>query len=165
MRYRFLLVLMLGLCCLGMGKKKPALTIRFYTQTSRNDSDSFSVQVTLLNGQRTTLDQVSIISEHDIRGIYPFPAADGSGGCALKLDPHGTMQLDTVSSAKRGTLLVVAIDGRQVCDILIDKEVSDGIVTIPNGITTDEMKEMLKQFPVIGGKRKPKKNDGYSAGF
>jgi hypothetical protein len=166
MRHRFLVVLLLGLCCLGMAKKKPTLSIRFYTQTSQNDSDSFAVQVTLLNGQQAYIDQVAVISEHDILGIYPFPVADGSGGCALQLDAHGTMQLDTVSSSKKGTLLVVAIDGQQVADILIDQRVSDGIVTIPSGITTDEMKEMLKQFPVIGGKHnKKKKNDGYSAGF
>jgi hypothetical protein len=123
------------------------------------------VQVTLLNGQQTYVDEIAAISEQDIIGIYPFAVADGTGGCSFKLDDHGTIGLDTLSMAKRGTLLIATINGRQVADILIDKRVSDGIVTIPGGITTDEMKDMLKKFALIGGKKKAKKSDGYSAGF
>jgi len=165
MRYRFLLILALGLCCLGMGQNKLPLSVRFYTQTSSNDSDSFSTAVTLLNGQRTTVDDIAAISERDIVAIYPYPVADGSGGCAFKLDDHGTIALDSLSSAKRGTFLIETINGRQIADILIDKRVSDGIVTIPAGINTDEMKDLLKKFPVIGGKKHVKKKDVYSAGF
>ena len=168
MRQRFLLILLLGLCCLGMGKKKLPLSVRFYTQALKQDSEdtgSFAVPVTLLNGQQTYVDEIAAISEHDIAGIYPFPVADGTGGCAFKLDDHGTIGLDTLSMAKRGTLLIATIDGRQVADIMIDRRVPDGIVTIPSGITTDEMQQMLKKFYVIGGKKKAKKKDTYSAGF
>jgi hypothetical protein len=166
MRHRFLPILLLGLCCLGMAQKKPALTVRFYTQTAKSDSDSFSVPVTLLNGRQTYIDEVASISEHDIIAILPAAAADGSGSCTFKLDDHGTIGLDTLSVSKRGTLLIATIDGTQVSDILIDQRVSDGIVEIPNGITTDMMKELLKKYPVIGDKkRKLKKKDGYSAGF
>jgi hypothetical protein len=165
MRHRFFLILLLALCCLGMAKKKPAFSIRFYTETSSNDSDTFAAPVTLLNGKPTYVDQIAAISERDIVAIYPFAVADGSGGCTFKLDDHGTISLDTLSVAKRGTQLIAVIDGQQIADILIDQRVSDGIVTIPGGITTDEMKKMLKKYPVIGGKRKMKKKDVYSAGF
>jgi len=169
MRHRFLLLLLLvlGLCCLGMGKKEPALNIRFYTETAQGDTDSFAVPVTLLNGQKAYIDQVSSISERDIVAVYPFPVADGSGGCALKLDDHGTMSLDSLSVAKKGTILIATINGRQVADILIDQRVSDGVVTIPSGLTTDEMKSVLKKYPVIGGKKaeKKKKKDIYSIGL
>jgi len=167
MRYRLLPVLLLALCCLGMGKKKLDLSVRFYTQAAKIDSESFAVPVTLLNGTQTYVDVISAISEHDIVAIYPFPVADGSGGCAFKLDDHGTISLDTLSVAKKGTLLIATINGRQVSDILIDQRVSDGIVTIPNGITTDEMKQLLKRYPVLGGggKKKMKKKDVYSVGL
>ncbi len=153
MRRRFLLILLLGLCCLGMGKKKPELSVRFYTETSQNDTGAFAAAVTLLNGRQTYLDQVAAISEHDIAGIYPFPSQDGSAGCSFKLDARGTIALDTLSLTKKGTLLVAVIDGRQVVDILIDQRISDGIVTIANGITLDEIKQMEKQFPIIGRKK------------
>jgi len=164
MRPRFLLILLLGACCMGMGQKKLPLSVRFYVQTSPNDSDSFAVPVTMLNGQRTAIDEIAVISEHDVIAIYPFTAQDGSGGCAFKLDDHGTISLDSLSSAKRGTLLIATIDGQQLADIMIDQRVSDGVVTIPSGITTDQMKELLKRYPILGGK-KVKKKDGYSAGL
>ncbi len=156
MHRRLLLIPLLGLCCLGMGRKKPDLSIRFYTETSPNDSGAFATRVMLLNGQPTYVDQIAAISEHDIAGVYPFPAPDGSAGCAFKLDARGTIALDTLSVTKKGTILVAAIDGRQVVDILIDQRVTDGIVTIANGITLDEVKAMEKQFPVIGGLRTKK---------
>jgi hypothetical protein len=166
MRARFVLILALGVCCLGMGEKKLPVSVRFYTQTSSNDSDSFATAVTLLNGQQTTVDDIAAISEHDIVAIFPFAAQDGSGGCSFQLDDHGTIGLDSLSSAKRGTLLIATIDGRQLADLLIDKRITDGVVTIPAGINTDEMKELLKKYPVIGGKKKLKRNkDGYSSGF
>jgi hypothetical protein len=166
MRHRILPILLLGLCCLGMGKKKQDLSIRFYTQASKDDSGSFSVPVTLLNGQQTYLDEIAAISEHDIIAIYPFPMPDGSGGCSFDLDDHGTIALDTLSIAKKGTLLVAAVDGRQVADILIDQRVSTGIVTIPSGLNTDEMKELLKKYPVLGGGGKKKiKKDPYGSGM
>ncbi len=157
MRPRFFLILALGFCCLGMGRKKPELDIRFYTETSENDSGAFATRVMLLNGRQAYLDQIAAISESDIAAIYPFPAPDGSAGCAFKLDTRGTIGLDTLSASKKGTLLVAAIDGRQVVDILIDRRVSDGILTIPNGITIDELRQMEARYPVIGGKNTLKK--------
>lgn len=167
MRYRLLIILLLGLCCLGFGRKSLPLSIRFYTQTLKGDSDSFSAPVTLLNGQQVYIDQIANISERDIFAIYPFTAADGSGGCAFQLDDHGTMSLDSLSNEKRGTLLIAVINAHQVSDIVIDKRITDGVVTIPNGITTDEMKVILKRFPIIGGKKavKKSKKDIYSVGL
>jgi hypothetical protein len=165
MNNRFVLILVLALCCLGMGKKKPGFSIRFYTETAQDDSDSFAAPVTLLNGKQTYVDQIAVLSEHDILGVYPFVAADGSGGLAMKLDAHGTIGLDTVSVAKRGTLLIAVVNGTQVADIMIDQRVPDGILQIPSGISTDDMKQILKRYPIIGGKKMAKKKDVYSAGF
>jgi len=165
MRYRLLILLLLGMCCLGMGRKALPLSIRFYTEAAQGDTDSFSVPVTLLDGRTAYVDQIAGISERDIVAIYPFPMPDGSGGCAFKLDDHGTMSLDSLSVAKKGTLLIATVNGRQVSDILIDQRVTDGVVTIPSGINTEEMKHILKRYPVMGGKRARKKKDVYSVGL
>ena len=168
MRHRSLVILLLlGLCCLGMGRKKLPLSIRFYTQTAQGDTDAFSAPVTMLNGHRTYIDQVAAISERDIVAVYPFPVADGSGGCALKLDDHGTMALDGLSVGKKGTALIATVNGRQVADLLIDQRVSDGVLMIPSGIQTEEMKLILKKYPVLGGKQAEKKTkkDIYTVGL
>ena len=167
MRPRFLLLLLLGLCSLGMGRKSLPFSVRFYTQTTQGDTDSFAVPVKLLNGQQTYLDEIAAVSERDIVAIYPYAVSDGSGGCAFKLDDHGTMALDSLSMAKRGSLLIATIDGRQVADILIDQRVTIGVVTIPGGIQTDEMKVLLKKYPIMGGKKAAKKEhrNVFSVGF
>ena len=167
MRSRFPIVLLLGLCCLGMGGKKLPLSIRFYTLTAQESTNTFSAPVTLLNGQQVSIDQIAVVSERDIVSVWPEEAADASGGCAFKLDDHGTAVLDSLSVEKRGSLLIATIDGRQVADILIDKRVSDGVLSILTGIQVDEMKKILKKYPLIGGKKaeQKKKKNIYSVGF
>lgn len=151
MRPRVLLpVLLLSLFCLGFGKKKPELTIRFYTETPEQDTSSFAAPLIMLNGQPTHVDLVAALAERDILAIYPFTAADGTAGCALKLDAHGTIALDTLTVSKRGTLLIATINERQVADILIDARVTDGIITIPAGIRPAELEAMKKKFPILG---------------
>jgi len=170
MRHRSIpLIILLALCCLGMGRKdKAPFSIRFYTQTTQSDSASFNTPLMLLNGQQAYIDQIANISERDIIAVYPFAVADGSGGCAFKLDSHGSAALDSLSVAKKGTLLIASISGRQVADITIDQRVTDGIITIPAGINTDEMKIILKKYPLLGpdGKvtnKKAKKKAGARA--
>jgi hypothetical protein len=168
MRHRLLpIILLLGLCSLGMGKKELPLSIRFYTQTTQGDSDSFSAPVKMLNGKETYVDQVASISERDIAAVQPSVAADGSGACLIQLDDHGTMALDSLSVAKKGSLLLAFINAHQVLDILIDQRVSDGRLWISSGITTAEMKLILKKYPLIGGKKEAKKQkkDIYSTGL
>src|SRR5580658_4369539 len=169
MRHRFfLLPVLLGLLCLGMAKPQPGrITIRFYTQTNPSDTDSFAVPVTLLNGQQVYLDQIANISERDVVAVYPFPQPDNTAGCSFYLNESGAMQLDGLSVAKKGTVLAAYINNRQVADIYIDQRVTDGIVTIPAGITTDEMKDILKRYPIAGGggKKRPKKKDIFSTGL
>lgn len=159
MRYRFAIILVLGLCCLGMGRSKLPLTVRFYVQTNQGDTAAFNQPITLLNGEQSYIEAVPRIAEKDIAAVYPFPVADGSGGCGFKLDEHGAVMLDGLSVEKKGTLLIETINDRQVADVLIDQRVTNGVVSIPNGITVDEMKLILKHYPVLGGKKKPKKKD------
>lgn len=165
MRLRLLILLLLPLTCLGMGRKQLPLSIRFYTETSEGDTESFAAPVTLLNGKQSYVDQIAHVSERDIIAIYPGVAADGSGSCLFQLDDHGTMALDSLSVAEKGTYLIAVINGDQVADLYIDQRISDGQIFIPSGISVDQMKLILKRYPVIGGKKKPKKKDVYSVGL
>jgi hypothetical protein len=169
MRHRiFLLPVLLGLLCLGMAKSQPnEIRIRFYTETNPADTTSFAVPVTLLNGRQVYLDEIANISERDIVAVYPFAMPDNTGGCSFYLNESGTMRLDSLSVEKKGTILAAFVNNQQVADIYVDQRVSDGIVTIPNGITTDEMKIILKRFPIAGanGKKSLKKKDVYSTGL
>ena len=153
-----LFLLLLALAGLGMAKK-PSVTVRFYAEANRRDGEAFSKQVTLHNPEREAyIEKVPSISEQSIKAMYPFQAADGSWGASFLLDSKGRIDLETVSTSRRGSSMVVFVvtkqGAHQVVDMLIDKPVTDGIITIPSGLTQMEIAALKKEYKLMGQKRK-----------
>ena len=141
------------------GAKKETGTVAFYTEGNPTGADttSFSTPVQLQYPPRKAyITKVPSISERDVTAIYLFVAADGSWGCSFFLDDHGKIMLDTLSIEKRGTSLVAVVNGRQVIDMLIDKRVSDGIVTIPRGLNVNEARSLRHTFRLLNPATAPK---------
>ena len=139
--------------------KKAEVSVRFHTEANPNDSESFSIPVTLLYQRRQIyVCRVPDFSEKQIDRIFPFPARDGSWGCVFKLTPQGRIRLETMSGEIRGSTLVVFIatnaGRRQVSDMIIDRPVSDGIITLPRGFTAYEIEALKKEFKTVGEKDK-----------
>lgn len=154
---RALLALLIVFSCLGMAKKPPPVTVRFHSETNPNDTTTFGMEVQLTNPPRQAfVSKVPDFSEADIAAVYPFPAADGTFGCAFKLDTHGKLALETMSRDKTGKVLVGVVNGRQVVNMIIDRPVTDGIVTIQSGLLPTEIALLQKKFPTLGqpGKQK-----------
>ena len=107
------------------------------------------------------IEKIPSVTERSFRSIYPFRITDGTWGCSFKLDEKGSMDLEMVSAAQRGKLMIVFIltkeANRQVAEMVIDRRISDGIITIPNGITDAEMDLLMKAYPVMGKGRIKKK--------
>ncbi len=144
------LVPLLALTLLGSAKKEPAVTVRFHTEGNARDGETFTKPFTIGTPPREVfLSQVPAISEKDIVAIFPFAAADGTVGCAFKLDPHGRLSLDALSVEKRGGSLVAFINGAPVADILIDRRVPDGVVTIPRGLSERVIALLSSKFRVL----------------
>jgi len=167
--FRFPTLIALALVFLGMAHKPPGITVRFFVEANKQDSETFSTPVTLKNPPRPAfIEKVPAVSERSFRAIFPFRAADGTWGCAFKLDDQGRLDLDTVSTSKRGYAIVPLIltkAGRhQFSEMVIDRPVRDGIISIPNEVTELEIAELRKLYPVIGESPKtggkPKKNGG-----
>lgn len=154
MNSRWLLVL-LAFSCIAAAKKQPRFTVRFFTETTAQETNSFAFEAELKSTPRKAyFDKVPIVSEQHVTAIYPFTASDGTRGCAFQLDDLGRINLDAISVQKQGTLLMVTVGTRHVTDLLIDKRVSDGIITIPSGLTETEIAAASKAFPVMGSKKK-----------
>ncbi len=94
------------------------------------------------------------ISERDVTAFFPYPAANGTYGALLQLDEHGRVVLDTLSIERRGGLLFVFVNGRQITELEIDKRVSDGKIYIPSGLTSADIELMKKDWRMIGQKKK-----------
>ena len=154
MRSRFFLPL-LALAFVAFAKKEPPLTVHFHLEANARDTATFATPVTLKNPPREAyVEKIPTLTERDIAAIYPFPASDGTMGCAFKLNDHGTFDLEAVSTDRRGSSIIAVVNGRQVIDMIIDKKVSDGVITIANGLTPRDIELLSKKFPVLGQGKK-----------
>lgn len=135
--------------------QKPKITVRFHSEANPNDGASFATPVDLIYQRRQVyLSRVPDFSEQQIAKILPFPAKDGSWGCVFKLTSQGRIRLETISGEIRGSALVVFVATKsgqhQVADMIIDRPVTDGIITIPRGLTALEIDALKKQFKILG---------------
>ncbi|XHR29244.1 MAG: hypothetical protein ACFUZC_01500 [Chthoniobacteraceae bacterium] len=155
---RFLIPL-LALCLIA-GAKKPKVAVRFHIEVNEVSGAPFIMTSAVPGSDRkVTLSKTAEINEDDIVAIYPFPVDDGTFGCAFRLDTHGRIALDSLSNDARGAMLVGFVNARAVTAMLVDKRVSDGVITMNRGLTQEEAILLTQAFPVLGqgGKKKPKK--------
>lgn len=161
---------LLALCCVAGGKKEPVVTVRFHTEANELDGAAFATPVRLRYPPREAyIGTMPDVTERDVLAVWPYTAADGTAGCAFKLNERGRIAVSAFSTERRGTSLVAFINGRQVVDMQIDAPVNDGILTIPRGLAAAEIELLLQKWPVIGQpqgkpkkpKREKKKDDLY----
>ena len=150
---------MLALACLAMAKE-PEVTVRFYAEANARDGEPFAKPVTLHFPERQAyIEKVPSVSERSIQAMYPFQTKDSSWGASFLLDNKGRLDLEAVSTERRGSSMVIFVVTKkgihQVIDMLIDKPVRDGIITIPRGLTELEVAALTKVYPIMGqGKKK-----------
>lgn len=156
-----LLLLALALCSLGFAKKQ-VITVRFHAEANERDGQPFAMPVQFRNPERKGFaSQIPAISERNIEAIFPFRAADGTGGCAFRLDNFGRTALEEMSLSNRGASVVVFVGTKvgthQVVDMIIDRVIRDGIISIPRGLTDLEIATLEKEFKIMGQKGKNEK--------
>lgn len=157
---RLLLFLSLALLFVAAAKK-PTIALRFHVETNARDGDVFAMPVKFQNPPRDGfVERVPSLSERDVRAIFPTNAGDGTLGCAFMLTAHGRTSLQTFSTERRGSSLVIFISTKtgthQVIDMAIDKPITDGIIYVPRALTELEIAALQKQFPTAGPREKRK---------
>jgi hypothetical protein len=155
---RLFLCALAALCFLGFGRKEFPITVRFHAEARGVEAGRFSSPVELRHPPRSALvEKIPTIHERHIKAVYPFAAADGTSGCAFELDASGRLALDVVSTEKRGSSLVAFVATKagthQVIDMVIDRTVKDGIITIQHGLTDLEIAAITKQWPVMQARK------------
>ncbi len=150
-RLRFLLIPLLAFCFLAAARK-PDITIRFHCAANVRDGSPFASSLILPGNppQTAYIQKVPAVSEREIDAIFPFEAADGTMGCTFKLNFHGKTDLDALSVENKGTVMVALVNGRPAAAMLIDARISDGIITIPSGLSDEEILSMRKIWRVMG---------------
>ena len=153
------LLAVLACAFLGMGKKEPPITVRFFAEAKKEDTDRFAKPVTFRHPAREGyIENVPSIHEKFIKSVYPVQAADGTWGCLLQLDNAGRINLEVLSTERRGSTLVAFVGTKngahQVVEFAVDKPIRDGVIFIPNGLTELEIAAIAKTWPVMGHNKK-----------
>ena len=161
MRITPLLLLVLALGSLGFARK-PNITVRFHIEANERDGQPFATKVTFHNPERQgSMAQIPAVSERNIVAIFPFTAGDGTAGCAFKLDNFGRTALEEMSLSNRGSSVVAFVGTKtgshQVIDMVVDKVIRDGIISIPRGLTDLEIAALQKEFKTMGQTGKKRK--------
>jgi hypothetical protein len=135
--------------------KSKKCTVRLHAQGNENDGSTFATPVTTpISGKNIFIEKIPSISEHDVAAYRPYAAANGSFGVLLQLDDHGRLALDTLSIERRGSTVLLFINGRIVTELLIDRRVSDGQIFVAAGLTAADIESMQKTWPQIGAKKR-----------
>ena len=156
---RMLLLLPLVLLFVAAARKQ-AIAVRFHVEANARDGETFAMPVKFENPPRAGfVERIPSLSERDIKAIFPTRTPDGTFGCAFMLTGHGRFALQSLSSERRGSSLVVFVSTKtgmhQVVDLMIDKPIADGVIYVPAGLTGLEIEALQKQFPTLGqGKNK-----------
>ena len=161
-RFLNLLLLPLAVLCLTGGAKKGSkVSIQFHCETTAHDGDTFATQMMVGDPPRKLhLEKMPTITDRDIKAIYPFPAQDASGsfGVYFMVDNHGSNLLQAATTQHRHSYIVPVINGRPISLIHIPKPISDGIMTVPSGITSDEVSLLAATYPIYGETSSETKN-------
>lgn len=145
-----------ALLCVAAAKK-PTLDLRIHVEGLATEAPTFAFPSKLLNGTEIYLARMPLLTQREVKAIYPFPAADGSQGVYLKLDGHGSGLIQQYSMERSGRPLIVFLNSRQISNLLVDRPINDGIVCIPRGLSEDDIQLLSTVFPVLGQEGKPKK--------
>ena len=138
--------------------KKTEVTVRFFEEANAMDTDKFARVITFKHPPRKGyISSIPAVHEGMIKAVYPFQAPNGTWGCAFKLDESGQMSLEILSTQARHSVVAFVstkTGTHQAAELLIDQRITDGIISIPNGLTDLEIEAIKQNWPVIGVKKK-----------
>lgn len=127
------------------------MLFRVHAETTEKDGSVFSMPVQVGDGTvHVHVEKMPLITEHNVKMIYPFPSQMGGYGCYFKLDQHGSNGWEQITTNKRDRFVVMILNGRVLARMRVDRPVADGIVLVPGGITTEEIYTMGRRYPYVG---------------
>lgn len=143
-----LFALLLTPLLLGMSKKVP-YSITFHAQATEQDLPKTYFPLDM-GGQRMIFKLIPEVSQENIVAFHPFPSGDGNGqGVALQLDFRGKGSLEIITRERKGEYLIAMVNGKPTDFVVMDEPVTDGLITIWQGITPEIIAQMDKKLPRI----------------
>jgi len=159
---RILLLVLLTVASRAMAMSSaPDFIISFHLQGSaETDSPKSKFQVSV-KGQVMTFMKSPEISHENILAFYPFKdKKSGTWGVFLKLDGRGKRKLEIISQSSEGSYLLAMVNAKPVDLVVLDKPITDGALTIWQGVPETVVKAMEKKYrKLTPGKKIPSASD------
>lgn len=141
----FLLASLLAAGCASFGDKE-ATTVRFHEQISSSLPSKLYRDITIPPlGLTIQVDRFPVLTERDIAEAQLLPTPGGSA-ILLRLEPHGTMALNELTTRSRGRYLVVFLDGRPVAAWFMDRRIENGEFVLEGDFTDEEAKKAVESL-------------------
>lgn len=132
------------------GKKGDDAGISFHLETEEGGNPKM-VFKQFVAGKERWFHTTPEVSTKGILSFSPFPSEDeGSYGVVLQLDKRSSNRLAASTTANLQRYMVAVVNGRVVDAVIIDKQVTDGILVIWKGVTLPEVKAFDKVKPRLG---------------
>ena len=144
--YKTLLV-----CCLlasgcSMFGEKEQTTLRFYEQVSSSLPNKLYREVAVpKTGLTVQVDRFPVLTERDVASAEIYQTAGGPS-ILLRLEIHGNIMLDEVTTRNRGRYLVVFLDGCPVAAWFIEKRLNTGSFILEGDFTGEEAKKAVESL-------------------
>ena len=131
--------------------KKPKFTVSFHSQAGEAESPRSIFRYQMPGRSSPTIfKRVPEFTQENVAAFHAFPASNGNGyGVTLRLDFRGTNALDLMTRTRTGEVALAVVNGSPVDYLTIDRPVSDGVVTIWEGVTEPVLKLMEAKWPPI----------------
>lgn len=142
----------------GSGKKENKASVTFHMETEATDNPKM-IFPQLANGETRYFRRMPEIGMKDIQSFNPFPSDAGDGyGIVIKLKGSASNRLSAITNANQGRWMISQVNGRVVDGIMIDSQVSDGMLVIWKGVTLADIAVLDEDLPRTGQEGKKKKN-------
>ena len=131
--------------------KKPKFLVSVHAQGAGTESPRSIFRYPLPGHDgETFFRRVPEITQENVAAFQSFPASNGNGfGVTLRLDFRGTNSLDLLTRTHTGEVILAVVNGKPADYLTIDRPVSDGVLTIWEGVPEDVVKLMAAKWPPI----------------
>lgn len=152
-----MVVLALAPSLLASGKKEDKASISFHMETEATDNPKM-IFPQKANGQQRFFRRMPEITTKDVVSFSPFPSEfAGDYGVVFKLKGNASNRLAAITNANQGKWMLSQLNGRVVDGVMIDKQISDGLIVIWKGVTLADIAILDAELPRAGAEGKKKK--------
>lgn len=163
MRFRAIRILCLLLAMMAPQTQAAAhrdnkATLSFHMQAQEIDNPKMIFKQEL-GGKTVYFRRMPELATKDFASFTPFLDDSGNDtyGLVLRLKPHTAKRLLAITNANQGNYFLAMINGRIADVVLINDQVSDGVLVIWRSITQADIDSLEKVFPRtedVGKKKK-----------